>query len=220
MSKTPVVGPLLRALKRRLAALHRFRGSARYWEQRYASEGTSGAGSYGEFARFKAGVLNAFVAEHQVQSVMEFGCGDGNQLRLAEYPTYRGFDVSLTAVERCREIFSSDPSKSFALLSDYQGEQAELVLSLDVIYHLVEDEVFEAHLRTLFAAALRHVIVFSSDVDKPDFGNDHVRYRRFTPWVETHAPEWSLIERIENPIPYANDVETGTRAHFFVYGRR
>ena len=77
-----------------------FPGSAAYWESRYAKGGSSGVGSYGRFAEFKAEVLNRFVATHSVQSVIEFGCGDGNQLALASYPWYLGYDVSATAVAR------------------------------------------------------------------------------------------------------------------------
>src|ERR1700744_3995435 len=77
--------------------------SSSYWESRYASGGNSGVGSYAQFARFKADVLNTFVAEHKVQSVIEFGCGDGNQLKLAAYPKYLGLDVSETIVAKCRK---------------------------------------------------------------------------------------------------------------------
>ena len=55
-------------------------GSAAYWEKRYAASGTSGVGSYALFAQFKADVVNQFVATHGVHSVVEFGCGNGNQL--------------------------------------------------------------------------------------------------------------------------------------------
>ncbi len=56
-----------------------FPGSQDYWVKRYAKGGNSGPGSYSELAKFKASVLNAFVREHGIQSVIEFGCGDGNQ---------------------------------------------------------------------------------------------------------------------------------------------
>jgi len=129
-----------------------FPGSAAYWENRYSAGGNSGAGSYGQLASFKADVINDFVATHRVKTVIEFGCGDGNQLSLAKYPSYLGFDVSSTAVSKCRELFKSDPSKSFRLLSEYENEIADLTLSLDVIYHLVEDEIFERYMRNLVSS--------------------------------------------------------------------
>ena len=78
MSVKNLVRPIPGA--RRLPLLRqrlRFTGTASYWERRYVTGGTSGAGSYGEFGAAKAEFLNTFVSEHRVRSVVEFGCGDG-----------------------------------------------------------------------------------------------------------------------------------------------
>jgi hypothetical protein len=115
-----------------------FPGSAAYWERRYKARGNSGIGSYGKFAQFKAEVVNAFVADRGIRSVIEFGCGDGNQLRLAGYPQYLGFDVSQTAMGLCKATFQSDPTKSFKLMREYANEKADLTVSLDVIYHFID----------------------------------------------------------------------------------
>ena len=127
--------------------LQPFPGSERFWEQRYSTGGTSGPGSYHHLAEFKAEILNKFVRENSISRVIEYGCGDGNQLKLAEYPSYLGFDISSTAVAICRQNFAKDATKSFKSMNDYAGETAPLTLSLDVIYHLVEDEVFTAYMR-------------------------------------------------------------------------
>ena len=55
--------------------------SSRYWQKRYQRGETSGAGSYGRFAEYKAEVLNRFVAANGIVRAAEFGCGDGNQLK-------------------------------------------------------------------------------------------------------------------------------------------
>ena len=60
-----------------------FTDSGSYWEQRYVRKRTSGAGSYGRLAVHKAEVLNQFVTDNNIDTVVEFGCGDGNQLTLA-----------------------------------------------------------------------------------------------------------------------------------------
>ena len=179
-----------------------FTDSATYWENRYALGQNSGVGSYAELAAFKAEVLNDFVAEQRIASVLELGCGDGNQLKLARYPTYLGFDVSPTAVAMCRTSFRRDRNKSFEV---YDPElfaslrpRAELVLSLDVVFHLVEDEVFERHLSELFAAAERFVCVYASNTETPDVGA-HVRHRVFTDWVQEHRPDWQVFRHLDNP---------------------
>src|SRR5688572_13218080 len=97
----------------------RFPGSSPYWNKRYEGGGTSGAGSYGRLASFKADFLNNFVQEHDVGSVIEFGCGDGAQLGLAAYPKYIGLDVSPTAIKLCVSRFAGDSTKSFFL---YDGQ--------------------------------------------------------------------------------------------------
>lgn len=210
-----------RALTRRKVAPEAFTTSRDYWETRYRTGRDSGAGSRGELARFKAETINAFVAECGVRRVVEFGCGDGRQLALAEYPSYLGLDVSPKAVEMCRRRFRGDETKSFRVLdpaTPAEGVEADLALSLDVIYHLVEDEVFEAHMRALFAGPWRHVIIFSSNEDERV--SPHVRRRRFTDWVEAHAEGWALLRRVENPHQYQGDTSRGSTADFYIYERR
>ena len=155
-----------------------------------------------------------------IRRVIEFGCGDGNQLALANYPEYLGFDVSETAIRQCRESFANDASRSFRLMQDYAGETAELSLSLDVIYHLVEDGVFEDYMRTLFAAAERFVIVYSSDSDEnPRLQSPHVRHRRFSDWIARERPDWRLARRIPNRYPQKGLLGKGSFADFFVFER-
>lgn len=197
-----------------------FSGSADYWEDRYSAGGTSGAGSYARFAEFKAEILNGFVADHDVKVVIEFGCGDGNQLKLAKYPEYIGFDVSSTAVALCQQTFKSDAHKSFHLVSEYNGQVADLALSLDVIYHLVEDEVFEQYMQTLFGASDKYVIIYASDSDNnEDLANPHVRHRKFTQWIQDNLDSWSLLEHIPNRYPYRGDHRKGSFADFFIYAK-
>lgn len=198
-----------------------FPGSLTYWRWRYAAGRDSGAGSYGRFAEFKAEVLNATFQELDIGSAIEFGCGDGNQLALLRVPAYLGLDVSPLAIERCRSVFGGQPGRRFALLEAYAGEQADCALSLDVIYHLVEDTVYEDYMRRLFGAARRCVVIYSSDEDAMDGGAPHVRHRRFSAWVARHAAgEWTLLRHVPNRYPFRGDAGEGSFADFFIYIRR
>jgi hypothetical protein len=89
------LAPALYGLYSRL----RFPGSGDYWKRRYRGGGNSGAGSYDHLAHFKAEVINDYVRKHDIQSVIEFGCGDGNQLSLLQVPCYAGLDISPTVIE-------------------------------------------------------------------------------------------------------------------------
>jgi|SRR5208282_2162844 len=112
----------MKRLVSRIASAFRkggFPGSAAYWDGRYRAGGTSGDGSYGRLAAFKAEIINEFVRRHNIGSVIEFGCGDGSQLSLMHYPKYVGLDVSAEAVRMCASRFAKDESKSFFL---YAGD--------------------------------------------------------------------------------------------------
>jgi len=198
-----------------------FKSSPDYWEKRYEKGGNSGPGSYGKFARFKADVLNDFVAKHNVASVIEFGCGDGSQLSLAHYPSYLGIDVSSKIVNFCMEKYANDSTKSFIQLEEYRGQKAQLSLSLDVIYHLVEDSAFESHVGALFDAAEKYVIVYSSDTDdNRDIQGPHIRHRKWTEWVEVNRSEWKLSSVIPNKYPYRGDGTEGSFADFFIFEKK
>jgi len=194
-----------------------FRHSARYWADRYRRHGNSGEGSYGELALFKAEVLNNFVKQNSVESVIEFGCGDGNQLSLANYPQYTGVDITREAVLHCRGIFAKDTTKRFLHASEYSGEQADLALSLDVIFHLVEDDVFAQYMQQLFAASTKYVVVYSSNADTLFAEYPHVRHREFTRWIEIHRPNWLLTQTIPNRYPVGLRNRETSFAHFFCY---
>lgn len=181
-----------------------FENSQAYWEKRYLSGETSGAGSYGRLALFKADALNEIVSGRRIQTVIELGCGDGAQLELARYPDYMGVDVSPTAVAVCRKKFAGDRSKRFITIDEFRASKqtADLVLSLDVIYHLVEDDILDRHLHEVFGAANRCVAIYSSNSDTIVDPAPHVRHREFTSWIERNQPGWRLAKLYKNPYPY------------------
>ena len=157
-----------------------------------------------------------------VQSVIEFGCGDGAQLALAEYPRYVGIDVAESSISACRQRFAGDATKSFYLASQRPADlgRFDLALSLDVIYHLVEDKVFDAYMRSLFANADRFVLIYSSNKLEPSDA-PHVRHRVFTQWIEMHKPQWRKTGFLPNKYPYdlARPAETSF-ADFYFFERR
>lgn len=211
---------LIRGVLRRLT-VPRFESSSSYWLNRYAAGGNSGPGSYNHLAEFKAKTINALVEQYNIQSVIEFGCGDGNQLGLAIYPRYLGIDISPMALATCREKFRTDSTKAFKLKSEYANERADLALSLDVIYHLVEDCEFESHMKSLIFAAQKLIVIYSSDTDDNSSNAAlHVRHRHFSRWMNMHAKNWELINRIPNQYPYDGDYTKSTFAEFFIYASK
>lgn len=198
-----------------------FKDSRSYWEERYARKGNSGSGSYGRLAEFKARILNKFVEKENIQSVIEFGCGDGSQTMLAKYPTYIGYDVSHKSIELCKAKFPNDKTKHFFHVSEFDSNKADLTLSLDVIYHLVEDDIYEKYMRDLFNASSKFVVIYASNFDESSTDVKHVRHRNFTNWVKGSAPEFSLIDVIKNEFPFdETDPDNTSFADFYVFEKR
>lgn len=201
MSKTGLMEKIRRA---RLGFA--FTDSKSYWQERYAAGDTSGDGSYGNLAEFKAEFLNRYVADSGIESVIELGCGDGNQLSLANYPKYLGLDVAAAAITTCMKRYRDDSSKSFLWydptcawnLENFL--RADLTLSLDVIYHLVEDAVYYAYLDDLFSMARRFTIVYSSNMET-ESSAPHVRHRLITEDIEARHPGFTLCDTVENRYP-------------------
>lgn len=201
--------------------LHAGQSSAQFWDRLYGAGGTSGSGSQGRLADFKAEVVNDILRRYRVPSVLELGCGDGQQLSRIDYPDYIGLDTSKTAVDRCSQLYAKDKSKRFEVyrpLEDPVLPGAEMAISLDVIYHLLEDEVYGRYMADLFAAAGRLVVVYSSDSDEPSRW-DEVRHRRFTDWVARRQPHWHLVERIPQRFPYVDGEPDTSWCDFFVFAR-
>jgi SAM-dependent methyltransferase len=203
---------------RHLTLAARSGSSADYWRRRYRAGLDSGPGSYGKLATFKADVLNEFVVANQVNSVLELGCGDGNQLALANYPSYLGLDVSGEAIDMCRARFAADNSKSFLLYDPIRTVRmesrfmADLTLSLDVIYHLLEDDVYARYLDLLFACSRHWAVIYSSNSTLRD-GAWHVRNRAFAADVAARFRDFELVRTVENP---HRDL---TPANFYIYRR-
>lgn len=199
--------------------LVQFDGSENYWRRRYELGGDSGRGSEGRAANYKAAVLNSFVEEHQAVSVIEHGCGDGRQLTLARYPSYLGLDVSLHAIDRCRRTFASRPEMRFELASAYAGEVGDLAVSLDVIYHLVEDEVYFRYLDRLFQSALCYAVIYSTVANVPKRTLTHVRHRSVDQDVTERFPAFARMTDYEAGLPQPVEFGKGGATRFLFYKR-
>ncbi|MDR2612555.1 MAG: tetratricopeptide repeat protein [Deltaproteobacteria bacterium] len=194
-----------------------------YWNGRYKAGGNSGAGSYGRLAAYKAEILNGFIAEHGIRTMAELGCGDGNQLGLLKVERYTGYDISSQAVEMCKERYRGDGTRAFRLYdplgaSFKKAQAAELSVSLDVVYHLLEDRTYESYMRDLFRLSERFVIIYSSNTDDRPGMAAHLRCHRFTDWVEANLPDWTLCGYLPNRYPFRPDSPDDTSMadfHFF-----
>jgi hypothetical protein len=193
--------------------------SSKYWENRYKNGGDSGDGSYGRLSVFKAEFINNFILKNNINSVVELGCGDGNQLSIINYPQYIGLDISSTVIEQCRNKFNVDKTKSFFVYSPFRNRaiqyeflKSDVSLSLDVLYHLVERRIYQDYLDDLFSLSNSYVVIYSTNFELEE--NQHVKHRNFTKDVEKYDG-WVLVEIVHNPFPGKGKQES--LADFYIF---
>lgn len=172
---------------------------AEYWQRRYLAGRSSGAGSEGDAAKAKAAKIDAVIRAHGITSVIDWGVGDGVVLgHVKARVPWLGLDIAPVAVERLSAKYARSRTKTFGLTRDGAHEVRDLALSLDVIFHLVEDADYDLHLAQVFGSATKAVLIHASDHDGGRTAR-HVRWRRFTADVAARFPDWRLAEAPEDP---------------------
>lgn len=218
INKIPFAKRLVISVKKAFFPKKDFTTSQDYWINRYKAGGNSGAGSYNNLAEFKGEVINDFVSENNVKTIIEFGCGDGNQLKYFKFPSYIGFDISNEVLGICKKEFAGDKTKQFLHIDEASNHRADLTMSLDVLYHLVEDETFDAYMIQLFDTADKYVIIYSCNFIDDDNYFPHVRPRKFTDWVDENRKDFTLLEMIPNKYPFVKGKgDTTSFADFYIY---
>lgn len=182
------------------------------WENRYKSNGNSGSGSYGVLCEYKAKFINKFIIDNNCKNVIEFGSGDGNQMSHFNVQQYTGIDISEHIINVCKQKYSHLKNKQFLTYDEYYKKLSkyDLALSLDVIYHLVDDNVYEKYMNDLFNSSNKFVIIYSSDMETT-YKGFHVYHRKFTDYIYFKFPQAKLLYYEPNPHSEIS------KADFFVY---
>lgn len=197
-----------------------------YWQWRYRMGGTSGAGSRGRLAAFKADIVNALIAANRLRSVIDLGCGDGVQMAMLgtedDGPDYLGIDISPEALALCQQ--RSGARRRFLLHADFAStraaHRADLALSMDVIYHLTDDAIYYQYLEDLFGVATRLVLIYASNVQALT-RDAHVRHRCFTETIKSRFPAWRLCAVVPNRFSFdPTQPEQTSFADFYLFTPR
>lgn len=200
-----------------------FTSSADYWQRRYSSGGNSGEGSYGKLARYKANFINQLATDLQISSVLELGCGDGNQASLLSLKHYTGVDISEKCIAACKNKFSTREWQ-FYIARDFFEQQPppayDLTMSLDVIYHLVEDDVYEQYLQHLLSHSRKYALIYSSDFTDFDPKVPHIRHRSVSDDILRSYPDWRIKDKFQNPLSKSpRSLDYGSFAFFQLFER-
>ncbi len=147
---------------------------ASYWEKRYlAGRLGSGRDSMGERAKAKAEFVNDVIDRHKVRSIVDWGCGNGEVAQWFRVNDYMGLDVSPAAVALARS--KGLDARQFDGFDD-PGLRADLALSLDVLYHLIEEDYYQRHIALVFGSAS---LVCIRAANRDEAGRAHVLHRAF-----------------------------------------
>lgn len=218
IKRIPLFGPLAIFINNKINPPEKFTNSSEYWKKRYDKGGNSGAGSYNNLAEFKGEILNKFANENKINTVIELGCGDGNQVDYFQFKSYIGFDISTTVIEKCKLKFKGDSSRQFMHMDSISNQKADLLISLDVIYHLVEDQVYYNYMNKLFDLSKRYVIIYSFDSNISKNYAPHVKPRKFTAWIKQNKPNFQLVKHIPNRYPInEKELNNTSFADFYIY---
>lgn len=188
--------------------------SKEYWENRYKIGQTSGNGSYGFLAEYKSEFINNYITENNITSLLEYGCGDGNQLSYIKCQKIIGADVSQTAIDKCKSLI---PNGEFICLdnTEFPDTKTDLLLSLDVIYHLIEDDVYEDYINNIVNHGSKHVIIYSANFDGNEGFARHVKPRNFTEHKNLQE-KYELINIVKNKYP-STDHTKGSFSDWYIF---
>jgi len=148
-----------------------------YWETRYKNNSNSGHGSYGEFQKFKTEYINNVIKTYNIKTINELGTGDGNMLSTyTGFDLYTGFDVSDTILNKLKNKFKDNNSIKFVSNPNIM-EPADLTMSIDVSYHIINNNLFYEHLDLLYNKSLKYILIYSSNSNEK-YGNYHILHRK------------------------------------------
>ena len=182
----------------------RYIDARNYWEDRYYYGGNSGKGSYAKDAIQKANFLNDTMLNYGLKNIIDISCGDGNNLKLFKSEFYIGIDVSKTIVEKNILSFKSYKNKLFFFLyknyskiineiNNLIKNDGSIIVSFDVIFHLVEDVVYKEHINAINNIKAQYCIITSSDKNIDyNLKVPHVKHRNYSNDLKRNG--WSMID--------------------------
>ena len=183
----------------------------KYWIERYKNGGNSGSGSYDELYIFKRDIINNIIKEKGIKSIIDLGPGDGNQIKELNIEKYIGIDIAYTSIQICKKKYKDDKNKTFYTWNDFKEHELhyDLTTSLDVLYHILEEDGFLKYLKNLFKFSNKYILIYSSDLE--GHTQQHIHTRKFTNYIKKLFPNCKLIKKINQKYPKKSS------ADFYLY---
>lgn len=103
----------------------------------------SGEGSRERYTRRYVRFLEKFLAERQIHSVLDFGCGDWQFSRRVNWGAvkYHGVDIVATVIEANQKNYQTETRKFSLIGEDTELDTADLFIAKDVFQHWSNDKI-------------------------------------------------------------------------------
>jgi SAM-dependent methyltransferase len=191
-----------------------------FWDNRYRLGGDSGKGSTGIWRKWKWRIIEGFVRIED-KSVLDVGCGDLQFVKGKKFKSYMGIDISPFIIGKHQRMKSKHPERfedwAFFVCDATTSPpmtQADVVLCMDLLFHIMDDTRFAQLLDNLniWAGEWLFVIGWSKNPFPDGKICDNYQYfRDLKAWLD-HLPNLAFVGEFK---PNKEDVNS-----LYVFRRR
>lgn len=140
----------------------------KFWNKKYGEGGISGRGSIGRYRNWKWNQIQ-LTCGLEISSLIDVGCGDlsfwkhpiANKILKGKGFKYTGIDISDIIIKRNR---SFAPKLEFICAPAHTpqpGLRADVVLVLDLLFHIMDDGEYEQLIETLCEYTNKELVIYT-----------------------------------------------------------
>ena len=192
------------------------RRDRRYWNRRYKRNLGSGSGSRGALAQYKVEFINDIFERLEVGSCLDFGAGDGFVASGLQARQLEVTDISKVARKQLSTEYGLRVVHPFCL----NLKRYDMVISLDVLFHITSQKEFLRYMRKMTAMADRYILIYSAVKLPLSRIPEHMANNDFMSFMHTER-EWKILEEFDSPHSFDSaKPHTTSPSRFVLYEKR
>jgi len=138
------------------------------------------------------------INKYDLKSISDVGCGECTLLPyLQGIRKYYGYDISPAVLSKVSKNAQDGFSKEFILLTNNTKiVSSDLVLSLEVIFHQVNDDEYLDYMRKLVNSNGEYLLILTMNegiLKTNHIKNRHIKYRDISKFMD--STNYSLVEK-------------------------
>jgi len=195
--------------------------SHQYWADRYLHtnfQNSSGNGRLKFRLSYKAKMLNKIFKTYEITKVADFGCGDGLLASKLKITKYYGIEINSEIVDNLKNKFLGKNEFEFSTKFESQWRnKIDASISVDVIFHLIEEDVYQKYMNELFFADAKYVVIRAYNHKSQGTGrNSHILHREFLNTIKKYFPNYNLVN-VSSPRRRHIYLSDSDKNQFFVF---